>query len=51
VPEKSAHWGRFLGSIPADHMGEVGQPLGYTPGFDEQAFYTRLLRSFHDQGW
>jgi triacylglycerol lipase len=51
VPEKNAHWGRFLGSIPADHMGEVGQPLGYTPEFDEQAFYTRLLRSFHDQGW
>ncbi len=51
VTEKNAHWGRFLGSIPADHMGEVGQPLGYTPGFDEQAFYTRLLRSFHDQGW
>ncbi len=51
VPEPSAHWGRFLGSVPADHLGEVGQPLGYTPEFDAQAFYTSLLRSFHDQGW
>jgi triacylglycerol lipase len=51
VPEKSAHWGAFLGSIPADHMGEVDQPLGYTPEFDAHAFYTRLLQEFHDQGW
>jgi triacylglycerol lipase len=51
VPEKSAHWGKFLGSIPADHMGEVGQPLGFTPDFDAQAFYTSLLRKFRDEGW
>lgn len=51
VPEKSAHWGTFLGSIPADHLGEVGQPLGFTPRFDERAFYTRLLHRFRDQGW
>src|SRR5258706_2536321 len=51
VPEKSAHWGTFMGSIPADHLGEVDQPLGYTPQFDAQAFYTRLLQQFHDQGW
>lgn len=51
VPEKSAHWGTFLGSIPADHLGEVDQPLGYTPDFDAQAFYTSLLRRFRDEGW
>jgi len=51
VPERSAHWGRFLGSVPADHLGEVDQPLGYTPDFDAPAFYTSLLRKFRDQGW
>jgi triacylglycerol lipase len=51
VPEPSAHWGRFLGSIPADHMGEVDQPLGYVPDFDARAFYRTLLQRFHDQGW
>ena len=51
VPEPSAHWGRFLGSVPADHLGEVDQPLGYTPQFDAQAFYRTLLRRFHDEGW
>jgi len=51
VPEPSAHWGRFLGSLPADHMGEVDQPLGYTPDFDARAFYASLLQRFHDQGW
>ena len=51
VPEKSAHWGAFMGSIPADHLGEVDQPLGFTPDFDAQAFYAALLRRFRDQGW
>ena len=51
VPEKSAHWGRFLGSIPADHMGEVDQPLGYTPDFDARAFYANLLARFYAEGW
>ncbi|SRR5260370_41203361 len=51
VPEESAHWGRFLGSIPADHMGEVDQPFGYVPDFEARAFYASLLRRFREQGW
>ena len=51
VPEASAHWGEFQGAIPADHLGEVGQPLGATPVFDHRAFYRALLQRFHDQGW
>jgi triacylglycerol lipase len=51
VPEKSAHWGRFMGSIPADHLGEVDQPLGYTPQFDAQAFYTSLLAKLRAEGF
>jgi alpha/beta hydrolase family protein len=51
VPEKSAHWGTFLGSLPADHLGEVDQPLGYTPDFDAQSFYAALLHRLRDQGF
>jgi triacylglycerol lipase len=51
VPEASAHWGRFMGQLPADHMGEVDQPLGEVPDFDAPGFYRRLLRRFHDEGW
>ncbi|HUJ28596.1 MAG TPA: alpha/beta fold hydrolase [Myxococcales bacterium] len=51
VPEKSAHWGQFLGSVPADHMGEVDQPLGYTPDFDARGFYTNLLARLGAEGW
>jgi triacylglycerol lipase len=36
----SAQWGTFEGTIPADHWGEVGQPLGITsPNFDHKQFY------------
>lgn len=51
VPEPSAHWGKFLGAIPADHMGEVDQPLGWTPDFDARAFYTNLLARLGAEGW
>ncbi|MCA1829543.1 MAG: hypothetical protein ABR567_09300 [Myxococcales bacterium] len=51
VPERSARRGRFLGSLPADHMGEIDRPLGYTPDFDARAFYTSLPRKFRDEGW
>jgi triacylglycerol lipase len=51
VPEASAHWGQFQGKLKADHLGEVGHPLGFTPGFDHQGFYRALLQRIHDQGW
>jgi triacylglycerol lipase len=51
VPEASAHWGQFMGELPADHMGEVDQPLGEVPDFDADHFYRTLLRRFHDEGW
>jgi triacylglycerol lipase len=50
VPEASAHWGNYRGLLPADHLEEVGQPLGITPAFDHAAFYANLLQSLHDQG-
>lgn len=51
VPEPSAHWGEFQGTLTADHLAEVNQPLGVHRGFDARGFYLGLLRRFHDEGW
>jgi triacylglycerol lipase len=46
VPVGSAKWGTFLGCIPADHLDEVGQIAGQSPGtgnpFDHILFYRQL---------
>jgi triacylglycerol lipase len=46
VPVGSAKWGSFLGCIPADHLDEVGQIAGQSPGsgnaFDHILFYRQL---------
>jgi triacylglycerol lipase len=46
VPVGSARWGQFLGCIPADHLDEVGQIAGQSPGtgnpFDHIVFYRAL---------
>jgi triacylglycerol lipase len=51
VPEASAHWGKFQGTLSADHLGEVDQPLGETPDFDAPSFYRTLLAKLAAQGW
>ena len=50
VPEASAHWGTFRGVLPADHLEEVGQPLGVTPAFNHAEFYAELMQGLHDAG-
>lgn len=54
VAASSAEWGRFLGCIPADHMDEVGQLLGDSPGgfngFDHLAFYRDLVAFLRSEG-
>lgn len=44
VSVQSAQWGNFLGTIPADHMNEINQPVaaGAHPAFGGVAFYRRL---------
>jgi triacylglycerol lipase len=46
VPVGAAKWGTFLGCIPADHLDEVGQIGGQSPGpgnpFDHILFYRQL---------
>jgi len=55
VRTSSTKWGTWLGCIPADHMDEVGQLLGDSPGlgnsFDYVAFYKDLGRFLVDQGF
>ncbi len=57
VTVKSARWGRFLGCIPADHLDEVGQPLGASPGsvggaaFDHLAFYRGVIAFLRTEGF
>lgn len=55
VRVKDARWGTFLGCIPADHMDEVGQLLGDSPGggnaWDHVDFYRALIGFLRDQGY
>lgn len=47
----SATWGQHLGTLPADHMNEVGQLLGNTGGFDHLAFYQREVQRLSAHGF
>ena len=52
VTVESAKWGKFMGCIPADHLGEVGQPKQgrhLLTGFDHIEFYRKLASSLDDQ--
>ena len=50
-----AHFGRFLGCIPADHMDEVGHLFGDSPGlgndFDYLQFWSDLIAWLRAQGY
>jgi triacylglycerol lipase len=49
-----AHWGTFLGCIPADHLDEMGHLLGDAPGgtnkFDHLVFYEGLVKWLRAKG-
>jgi triacylglycerol lipase len=51
----SAHWGTFLGCVPADHFEEIGQLLGQPAGignpFSYKDFYRGLADWLVDQGY
>ena len=55
VPVGSAKWGTFLGCIPADHLDEVGQIAGQSPGagnaFDYILFYRQLADWLVERGY
>src|SRR5262245_40730724 len=39
VTTRSGHWGRWRGTMPADHFTEVGQVAGLIGHFDYEGFY------------
>lgn len=49
-----ARWGEFLGCVPADHLDEVGQLLGDSPGlgndWDHLQFYADLVAYVRSRG-
>lgn len=49
-----ARWGEFLGCVPADHLDEVGQLLGDSPGignpWDHLDFYAALVAYLRERG-
>jgi triacylglycerol esterase/lipase EstA (alpha/beta hydrolase family) len=50
VPESSAVWGEYLGSIAADHIDEIGQIAGFTSiNYDHVEFYRQNARLLRDQ--
>ncbi len=55
VRVSDARWGTFLGCIPADHLDQVGQLLGDSPGFrndfDYLEFYEELVAWLRIQGY
>lgn len=55
VRAKDARWGEFWGCIPADHVNEVGQILGESPGIGNDweylDFYTELVAYIRQRGF
>jgi len=55
VRVKDARWGTFLGCVPADHLDEVGQLFGDSPGvgnqFSHKELYGELVKYLRAQGF
>lgn len=55
VRAKDAQWGQFWGCLPADHVDEVGQILGESPGVGNDwkylDFYAQLIAYMRAQGF
>ncbi len=51
VPVASGIWGKFQGTLPADHFDEVGQLLGVTgPNCDHIEFYRMVAEELAARG-
>ncbi len=53
-PVASAHWGRFRGCVPADHMEQLGQydlpEVNVRTGFDIAYFYANVAEDLAEMG-
>lgn len=50
-----ARWGEFWGCVPADHMDEVGQLVGDSPGlangFDHEEMFSDIVKELRKKGY
>jgi triacylglycerol lipase len=55
IRAKDARWGEFWGCLPADHVDEIGQILGQSPGVGNDwkylDFYTQLVAYIRARGF
>lgn len=51
VSVESARWGRFMGTIDADHVRQVGIKLLSNSSFDSNEFYCSVARMLADEGF
>jgi triacylglycerol lipase len=55
VRDEDARWGEFWGCVPADHLDEIGQLFGDSPGFandwDYLKFYSLLVKYIRERGY
>ncbi len=47
VAVRSARWGRFMGTLPADHLRQIGLHLGPGAPFNAKAFFLYLCQWLH----
>lgn len=51
VSVESARWGTFLGTLPADHLQQIGLKVTPNRRFDAQAFYASLVARLAREGY
>lgn len=51
VPNESAHWGDFRGTLDADHLQQVGHYLGSRKTFNAEGFYLDLMQDLVNEGY
>lgn len=55
VRAADAQWGEFWGCVPADHMDEVGQLVGDSPGlfnsFDHEEMFSEIVKRLREKGY
>jgi len=52
VSVSSAKWGTYMGTLNTDHLGEIGQLLGFTAGgFRWKSFYASIASNLQKMGY
>lgn len=51
VSVQSARWGKYLGTVNADHARQVGIRSSLAADFDSNAFYTSIAQKLADEGF